>query len=43
MTKSILFAFCTVAGGSFAASCDNDRNEMRYEVIQVPDQLLPMV
>lgn len=39
MTKSILFAFCTVAGGSFAASCDNDRNEMRYEVIQVPDQL----
>lgn len=39
ITKSFYLAVCIAVGGSFAASCDDDRNEVRYDVIQVPDQL----
>lgn len=38
ITKSFYLALCIAVGGSLAA-CDDDRNEVRYDVIQVPEQL----
>lgn len=40
ITKSFCLAVCIAVGGSFAASCDDDRNEVRYDVIEVPADLL---